>query len=144
MVHPCCNVSTKITFICYYTQTYLWLEHNRATSCCVEKCCDSVNWPAHDGMTIPDSEVHGANIGPIWGRQDAGGPHVGPMNFAIWDVFSKCWIRKESKTLTDIMQYFLKNHGVWTNSRNIYDRDTYSHHIIWNVITYMFIRCLRN
>ena len=34
---------------------------------------------------IPDSKVHGANMGPIWGRQDPGGPHVGPMNFAIWD-----------------------------------------------------------
>ena len=32
----------------------------------------------------PDSKVHGANIGPIWGQQDPGGPHVGPMNFAIW------------------------------------------------------------
>ena len=31
-----------------------------------------------------DSKVHGANMGPIWGRQDPGGPHVGPMNFAIW------------------------------------------------------------
>ena len=35
---------------------------------------------------IPDSEVHGANMGPIWGRQDPGGPHVGPMNFAICDI----------------------------------------------------------
>ena len=34
---------------------------------------------------IPDSKVHGANMGPIWGRQDPGGPHVGPINFAIWD-----------------------------------------------------------
>ena len=34
---------------------------------------------------IPDSKVHGANMGPIWGRQDPGGPHVGPMNFAVWD-----------------------------------------------------------
>ena len=24
-------------------------------------------------------------MGPIWSRQDPGGPHVGPMNFAIWD-----------------------------------------------------------
>ena len=32
----------------------------------------------------PDSKVHGANMGPIWGRQDPNGPHVGPMNFAIW------------------------------------------------------------
>ena len=35
---------------------------------------------------IPDSKVHGANMGPIWGRQDPGGTHVGPMNFAIWDM----------------------------------------------------------
>ena len=34
---------------------------------------------------IPDSKVHGANMGPIWDRQDPGGPHVGPMDLAIWD-----------------------------------------------------------
>ena len=39
----------------------------------------------HHGI-IHDSKVHGANMGPIWGRQDPDGPHVGPMNFAIWDV----------------------------------------------------------
>ena len=32
----------------------------------------------------PDSKVHGANMGPTWDRQDPGGPHVGPMNLAIW------------------------------------------------------------
>ena len=36
---------------------------------------------------IPDSKVHGANMGPVWDRQDPGGPHVGTMNFAIWDAF---------------------------------------------------------
>ena len=40
---------------------------------------------AHRIWCIPDSKVHGANMGPIWGRQDPGGPHIGPMNFAIWD-----------------------------------------------------------
>ena len=39
---------------------------------------------------VPDSKVRGANMGPIWGRQDPGGPHVGPMNFAIWDIMA-CW-----------------------------------------------------
>ena len=34
--------------------------------------------------TYPDSKVHGANVGPTWGRQDPGGPHVGHTNFAIW------------------------------------------------------------
>ena len=33
---------------------------------------------------LPDSKVHGANMGPIWGWQDSGVPHVGPMNFATW------------------------------------------------------------
>ena len=28
----------------------------------------------------PDSKVHGANMGPIWDREDPDGPHVGPMN----------------------------------------------------------------
>ena len=32
----------------------------------------------------PDGKVHGAYMGPIWDRQDPGGPHVGLMNFAIW------------------------------------------------------------
>ena len=36
-------------------------------------------------MAILDSKVHVANMGPIWGRQDPDGSHVGPMNIAIWD-----------------------------------------------------------
>ena len=42
-------------------------------------------------MTSPDGKVHGANMGPIWGRQDPGGPHVGPMNIAIWDPLMAPW-----------------------------------------------------
>ena len=38
-------------------------------------------------QAFPDSKVHGANVGPTWDRQDPGGPHVGPMNFAIWVLF---------------------------------------------------------
>ena len=33
---------------------------------------------------VPDSKFRGANMGPIWGRQDPGGPHVGLKNFVIW------------------------------------------------------------
>ena len=38
---------------------------------------------------FPDSKVHGAYMGPTWGRQDPGGVHVGPMNLAI-RVYLKC------------------------------------------------------
>ena len=37
-------------------------------------------------------------MGPIWGRQDPGGPHVGPTNFAIWDVCLFSFIIPDTKT----------------------------------------------
>ena len=46
-------------------------------------CC--VPWLWSTQNTIPDGKVHGANMGPIWGQQDPGGPHVGLMNFVIRD-----------------------------------------------------------
>ena len=36
----------------------------------------------------PDSKVHGAYMGPTWGRQDPGGPRVGLMTFAIWETLT--------------------------------------------------------
>ena len=69
--------------------------------CCSAKCYtseDKPRAPTHM-LTVgemyqvhkftPDSKVHGANMGPIWGRQDPGGPHVGPMNFVIWVLYDK-------------------------------------------------------
>ena len=44
-----------------------------------------MNWASAEIIKIPDGKVHGANMGPIWGRQDPDGPHVGPMNLAIRD-----------------------------------------------------------
>ena len=61
-----------------------WLSHLPGAS---ELICHMLT-----GFTIawclPDSKAHGANMGPTWGRQAPGGPHVGPMNLAIW-VFKK-------------------------------------------------------
>ena len=46
----------------------------------------------HGALAIvnPDIKVHGANMGPIWSRQDPGGTHVGPINFAIWEYIIVC------------------------------------------------------
>ena len=51
-------------------------------------------------MDIPDSKVHGAYMGPTWGRQDPGGPHVGPMILAIWDMMQDVAI---SESLHDVI-----------------------------------------
>ena len=36
----------------------------------------------------PDSKVHGATVGPTWVLSAPDGPHVGPMNLAIWIAIS--------------------------------------------------------
>ena len=38
---------------------------------------------------IPDSKVHGANMGPTWVLSAPGEPHVGLMNLAIRDVMHR-------------------------------------------------------
>ena len=55
----------------------------------------------------PDSKVHGANMGPIWARQDPSVPHVGPMDFAIWVVsFSAIHLSTVSReTETDLLRF---------------------------------------
>ena len=50
--------------------------------------------------TAPDSKVHGTNVGPIWGRHDPGGPHVGPMNLAVWGCTDES--SREIRTSKDI------------------------------------------
>ena len=43
----------------------------------------------------PDSKVHGTNI---WGRQDPGGPHVGPIELVIWEDDSYVSRRRGNQT----------------------------------------------
>ena len=41
---------------------------------------------------IPDSQVHGANMGPTWVLSAPDGLHVGPMNPAIRDRHENSWV----------------------------------------------------
>ena len=66
-----------------YWPTYI--QHCRIRECGNESWQQA--WYKVDISDFPDYKVHGANMGPIWGRQDPGGPHVGPMNFAIWFAY---------------------------------------------------------
>ena len=66
---------------------------------------------------IATRKVHGASMGPTWGRQDPGGPHVGPMNLAtmIWDV-SLPVSASTNINHTNIHAYFL-NFDAYTSIR---------------------------
>ena len=53
-------------------------------------------------IAFPDNKVHGANMGPIWGRQD----QVGPM-LAPWTLLSELFILLKSHILdTYNLQWF--------------------------------------
>ena len=58
-------------------------------------------------IAILESKARGANMRPIWGRQDPGGPHVGTMNFAIWDISnpSKIFVDPKSPDITIIIPW---------------------------------------
>ena len=61
----------------------------------------------------PHSKVHGANTGPIWGRQDLDRSHVGPMNFAIREFnpnlfkYSNVWYIKTFLKIKNKIQLYM-------------------------------------
>ena len=80
-------------------------------------------------MSFPDSKVHGANMGLIWGRQAPGGPHVGPMNFAIWVVYA---LKQYDNTKDNI---WLNGIFLWRINKawkkmNIYEQNNYMRYLV--------------
>ena len=49
-----------------------------------------------DTDSIPDSKIHGVNMGPTWVLSALDGPHVGPMNLAVRDGASAPGIKGNS------------------------------------------------
>ena len=79
--------TTRTTnIVCYVGILYGWVVGISNWTFFISIQSYQCNWYIPSLFTIPDSKVHGANMGPIWGRQDPCGPHEGPMNRAIWDV----------------------------------------------------------
>ena len=72
--------------------TALEYGHNYATMSFVYQC--------------PASKVYGANIGPTWGREDPGGPHVGSVNFVIWVLMPSHW-RQASMQRRSLFQHLI-------------------------------------
>ena len=82
----CGSVHSLLAKLWRMTQpTFLSPQRDTADIQSHTACCYRV-WQQRHSEKIPDSNIHGANMGPIWGRQDSGWPHAGPTNFAIWDI----------------------------------------------------------
>ena len=78
----------------------------------------------HKMCALRDSTVHGANMGPIWGRQDPDGPHVGPMDFVFWASTVLGFIVSANYTITMQLYMHPALHplvSVWAVTRDVYN-----------------------
>ena len=74
-----------------------------------------------------DSKVHGANMGPTWVLSTPDGPHVGPLNLAIWGALNipnnpiptpSTLLRLSNPPLTYILHLYAENsHYANNNSK---------------------------
>ena len=84
-------VVTQPLLSIYFLRHYAWRHQQFLPSLgpvvyngsAVESQLRSAPVQRQDQDHVPESKVHRAYMGPTWGRQDPGGPHVGPMNLAI-------------------------------------------------------------
>ena len=94
---------------------YLVIWSKLRTQICISTCTKKTRefwwiwwiarWSQNPGYCwhiclTPDSKVHGANMGPIWGQQDPGGPHE-----LYWDrihnVVQSEWYKSHVKLILD-------------------------------------------
>ena len=56
-------------------------------------------------------------MGPTWGRQDPGGPHVGPMILALWDILGDLLnstpMNKHHWNINGITTFFHSRRCIW-------------------------------
>ena len=66
----------------------------------------------------PDNKVHGANMGPIWGRQDPGGPMLAP-----WTLLSgMAFHRKDVNSSPEPMATFCQLNYSNQNTNNFHSK----------------------
>ena len=65
----------------------------------------------------PDNKVHGANMGPIWGRQDPGGPLLAP--WTLLSGWCNQWRQFHRHDIVDYQVHDEQKSNLWHNSFDI-------------------------
>ena len=127
-----CKVWYRLHFV--HSKSTIWQSFDSAVFYIQCICCNQFSSNRHAiahliGLRyrVPDSKVHVANMGPIWGQQDPGGPHVGPRNFAIWDVFCgfNLWFIFCPNHCSDVCNIWLYRTMLKCHSTVIFCKDTH-------------------
>ena len=80
------RIIKQVTSYLYAVLRWVLFQTLSLTSCIMVTTAGHKNTCRDDITVFPDSKVHGANMGTTWDLSAPGGPHVGPMNLAIWVV----------------------------------------------------------
>ena len=101
----------------------------------------------HPNNTMdPNSKVRGAHVGFIWGRQDPGGPHVGPMNVVIsrWGIKTpNCGANAQFMSMErPIKEWNMESPRTDHISRTTDVRKRYEFNHMWSHSTRMFVRVI--
>ena len=122
-----------------------WTHGSHCVVFCCALLCFVVFWymfvPTSFRVTLmaleqpyPDNKVHGANMGPTWGRQDPGGPHVGPMDLAIGVWLHRCHRVNESYESTNKAKYneiMCIPYGIWRIKNHILIFSSFLVSLLW-------------
>ena len=91
-VYPICRHCDHQTWVSYmYHGIYRWRGKNHLVAHIYLDT--SMVITVSQCQIIPDSKVHGTNMGPTWVLSAPCGPHVGPMNLAIRDPLTTTVLR---------------------------------------------------
>ena len=63
--------------------------------------------------SYPVSKVHGANMGPIWGRQDPGGPKLAPWTLLSGKAHELHWESKTDPSCPTNLLYNISDHSLY-------------------------------
>ena len=101
------NISSD--FNLWYNSLNVSLNSRYPCVCAV--CVFVIMWLWNDICAIPDSKVHGANMGPTWFLSAPDGPHVGSMNLAIRDITHQSYSNPDAISMPSCA--YVKFQDVW-------------------------------
>ena len=111
----------------------MWTHHDGFYSCC--RWVENRRKECRYEWSNPDSKIHGTNMGPSWGRQDSGGPHVGPMNFLVSGLsFLTHWALKDVVNSNTCPIKFMSTYEIvfrWMPLNTFDDKTTLVQLMVW-------------
>ena len=110
------KILKSITDFLWWESTGGFHSHRTSNAETVSRPLRHHSTPCRQAFYSPYSKVHGANMGSTWGRQDPGGPHVGPMNFAIWESSLGLHVTKNSSSVKQSFKQLAKNYNTCCQS----------------------------